>query len=379
MKRYDFHTPFRSKILKKIHLNKGSQNKKVYHFVLDISDSNIIYNVGDSAAILPENDPNIVEKCIALLDVKTDFLIEDKRTNKKNNIFSFLQKKANISKVSAAVLRLISHNHKNEKKKKVIDDLLKNKEEMKKYLLKYDLSEILQENIEANITANELCSKLTRLIPRYYSVSSSQAMYRDQIHLTVSEVAYSLDGKLKRGVTTNFLCNLAKENKTPIYLYMQANSNFTLPEDSNAPIIMIGPGVGIAPFVGFLQQRYLEKQKGKNWLFFGQCYEKTDFLYEDFFRKLENENKLVLTTAFSRDQKMRVYVQHRMQENAKELFNWLKNGAYLYICGDATRMAKDVDLTLLNIIKEQKNISEEEASLYIKNLRSQGRYLRDIY
>ena len=185
-------------------------------------------------------------------------------------------------------------------------------------------------------------------------------------------------GIQRNGVGTHFLCRLLELNKKNVPLYIQHSSGFTLPS-SDTPIIMIGPGTGVAPFRAFMQERLATNAKGKSWLFFGERNEKTDFFYKDFWNELEIAGNFRLDVAFSRDQQHKVYVQHKMQENAKDIFLWLQEGAYIYVCGDAHKMAKDVDHCLLSIIKEEGRFSDEEAKGYMKELKKNKRYLRDVY
>jgi sulfite reductase (NADPH) flavoprotein alpha-component len=214
------------------------------------------------------------------------------------------------------------------------------------------------------------------LLPRFYSIASSHKVTPNEIHLTVALVKYEADGNLRHGVATNYLAHIAQMHTPSVPIYLQPNHGFTLPAKHETPIIMIGPGTGVAPFRGFLFERLACQAPGKNWLFFGECNKAHDFFYENDWIKFNN---LRLTTAFSRDQEHKVYVQHKMLEHARELYEWITSGAYLYVCGDAHRMAKDVEATLHQILQEQGKMDEAGAKAFVKQLRTDKRYLRDVY
>jgi sulfite reductase (NADPH) flavoprotein alpha-component len=225
----------------------------------------------------------------------------------------------------------------------------------------------------------ELFHVLQRLTPRMYSIASSQAMHKDNVQTTVRVVRYDSHGRSRQGVASGHLGDRAGVGVTmPIFLH--ANGNFRLPEDTSAPVIMIGPGTGIAPFRAFLEERQATGQSGDNWLFFGEQREAMDFLYKDQLQEMHKDGVLThLDTAFSRDQAKKVYVQDRMQEKAAELYSWLERGAYFYVCGDATRMAKDVETALLDVIARGSNGTLEHASEYLAAMKKQKRYQRDVY
>ncbi|MBA3816418.1 MAG: sulfite reductase, partial [Parachlamydiaceae bacterium] len=211
------------------------------------------------------------------------------------------------------------------------------------------------------------------------SIASSMMAVGEQVHLTVSELQYETNGHQRHGICTHFLCQLAplKENVVPIYL--QASNGFTLPADSSTPIIMVGPGTGVAPFRAFLQERVAQGATGLNWLIFGECHQAFNFYYEDYWQELVNEGHLRLDTAFSRDQEHKIYVQHRLMEHGAEIFALLQKGAVFYVCGDAHRMAKDVDAALHYIAQKYGELDEPAAKAFIKQLKAEKRYLRDVY
>ena len=204
-------------------------------------------------------------------------------------------------------------------------------------------------------------------------------IHPDQVDLTVALTTFTHQGEQRYGVGSHFLCHLAQPLTTPILIYVQSSAHFTLPPDGNAPIIMVGPGTGVAPFRAFLQERIKQGAKGKNWLFFGERNSRFDYLYQEEWEQLQKEKKLILSLAFSRDQEEKVYVQHKMLENAPELWSLLQEGSYFYVCGDAHRMARDVEQTLEQIVRTQGQMSPEAAKAYIKEMRTQKRYLIDVY
>jgi sulfite reductase (NADPH) flavoprotein alpha-component len=217
-------------------------------------------------------------------------------------------------------------------------------------------------------------------LPRFYSISSSQRCVGEEIHLTVAPLEYESNGHKRRGVCTHYLCQLVELHDPVIPIFVQSSHGFNLPQDLHIPLVMIGPGTGVAPFRAFMQERLLHHQsKGRHWLFFGEWNRDYDFFYEEDWLEFSKQGHLRLGLAFSRDQEQKVYVQHKMWEAGEELFQWLEEGAYLYVCGDAQRMAKDVEVALQSIIQEFGKKEAQAAKEYIKHLRQQKRYLRDVY
>jgi sulfite reductase (NADPH) flavoprotein alpha-component len=213
-----------------------------------------------------------------------------------------------------------------------------------------------------------------------YSIASSKKYVGDELHLTVARVRYTIDGREKRGICSHFLCDLAAENVPTVPVYLQQTRDFRLPIDDKVPIIMIGPGTGVAPFRAFMQERISKNaHSGKNWLFFGERNRATDFFYEEYWTELVSSGILRLDTAFSRDQQEKVYVQNRMWDAKEEFWKWLQDGAIIYVCGDASHMAKDVDLCLHKIVESEGKLDATGARDYVKVLRHEKRYIRDVY
>jgi sulfite reductase (NADPH) flavoprotein alpha-component len=211
-----------------------------------------------------------------------------------------------------------------------------------------------------------------------YSIASSQTTVESEVHLTLANVAYEYEGEDRWGVTSNFLSQLAEGDKLPIFI--EENTRFRLPADNSRDVIMVGPGTGIAPFRAFVQERSVNDATGRNWLFFGNPHFSSDFLYQtEWQRALQDGDLNRLDLAFSRDQADKVYVQHKLLEQAADVYDWLQGGAHLYVCGDATRMAKDVHQALLRIAQDEGGLDETQAKEWLDDLAAQGRYARDVY
>ena len=373
--------PFIAKIKERKRLSKIGSKKSTHYISLDISGSNIHYNVGDSIGIYPINDPQLIEWTLKAMNATGDELVTDKHGENSRPLKVFLKEKANITEFSKNFLKEIAKKQNDPIKKAKLESffLEDQKEALKEFLLAYELWHVLEENKEAAFEIQELCNLLMPLLPRLYSISSSKNAVGNEVHLTVAMLEYESNQLLRRGVCTHYLCNLAPLNDPVVPIYIHPHNGFTIPENENTPMIMIGPGTGIAPFRAFLQERMHKQSKGKNWLIFGEWNRNFDFFYEDYWNELVASDQLRLHSAFSRDEAHKVYVQHRMLENGQEIFDWLQNGAHFYVCGDAKRMARDVEATLLQIISEFGKLDEVEAKAYLKELRVNKRYLRDVY
>ena len=247
------------------------------------------------------------------------------------------------------------------------------------FLEQREYIDLIEEFPGVKLGAQELVDHLRRLMPRLYSIASSPVLHPSQVHLTVAPVRYESNGRRRYGVCSTFLADRVTRRKTSIPVFV-AESHFGLPEDSTKDIIMVGPGTGVAPFRAFTQERVATQATGRNWLFFGDQHEATDYLYAEEWKNLLTAGKLArVDLAFSRDQARKVYVQDRMREAAAELWSWIKGGAYFYVCGDAHRMAKDVDLALHQIISEQGGLDVAQAAEYVKLMKKEKRYQRDVY
>jgi sulfite reductase (NADPH) flavoprotein alpha-component len=252
------------------------------------------------------------------------------------------------------------------------------REDLRKWLWGREIIDLLLENPGPKPSPKEFVSILKKLAPRVYSISSSPKAHAGQVHLTVSVVRHHSHGRVRKGVASTFLADRAAEIQVPVFV--QSAPGFRLPANGDAPVIMVGPGTGIAPFRAFLHERRAIGAKGRNWLFFGEQRAATDFYYRDELVKMFSDGHLTrLSTAFSRDQAEKIYVQHRMLENAAELWSWLESGAQVYVCGDASRMAKDVEDALHKIIETAGGKSADDAKAYVARLKADKRYQRDVY
>jgi sulfite reductase (NADPH) flavoprotein alpha-component len=298
------------------------------------------------------------------------------RTKETLSLKVFLSEKVNLPRLTSGFIKVIAQALPYNTKLK---ELLADKTSLLEYCHSHDTIDLLTEFRTTKLPLQELCEQFSPLLPRFYSIASSPKHNPEEIHLTVGLTSYEHRGVIRHGVASHFLCHLAQEQTTPIPSYIQATPHFTLPKDPKAPIIMVGPGTGVAPFRGFLQERLALDSPGKNWLFFGERNRHSDFFYEDFWQSLVAQKKLQLDAVFSRDQEKKIYVQHKLLEQGQEIWQWLQEGAFFYICGDADPMAKDVEAALVTITERYGNFSEHEARKYLKHLRAEKRLLVDVY
>lgn len=371
---YSRTNPFHARIKERSVLNREGSSKKTFHITLESDCKSLPFQVGDSVAVFPENEPKLVSALLHSLQLTGSEELFDPRAKNTVPVVDYLRYKANLSKCTSSFLKLMK-----ERGAKELEELLapENKNRLTECLQTHHLGDLLRIFKGSKLSVQDLTSLLP-LMPRFYSIASSPHMFPDEIHLTVASLTFSAHGETRHGVGSHFLCQMANVNETPIPLYVQPSNGFSLP-DPDASMIMIGPGTGIAPFRAFLQERVALQHKGRNWLFFGERNRASDFYYSEFFLELVKQDRLRLDLAFSRDQAEKVYVQHKLWEERASLFDWLQNGAYLYVCGDAEKMAKDVDLTLQRIVQDQGNMGEEDARNWLKKLRQSKHYLQDVY
>jgi sulfite reductase (NADPH) flavoprotein alpha-component len=369
---------YKAKIKQRILLNKKGSVKNTYQIVFDIKGLDLQFSPGDCLGVIPENDPKIVNLCINHMQAKPEDLITSTRTNTIFPLEEFLLKKANISKIRPKLLKLLHKKASCSLIKEKLSYLLQkeNKELLNNYLENHELWDILKEFYSENIPAEEICSQLLPLLPRLYSISSSQIAHPNEIHLTVTYLTYITSNHRRYGVTSHYLCSSTEKD---INIYIHKTPHFCLPKDTESSIIMIGTGSGIAPYISFMEQKYCNKDTGKNWLFFGECNKDFDFYYEDVLTKLEKNDFLKITTAFSRDQKEKIYVQNRLDQNGKEIWQWIQNNGYIYVCGNASTMAKNIDIALLKIFQNYGFMTKDQAKQYLYSLLDNKHYLKDVY
>jgi sulfite reductase (NADPH) flavoprotein alpha-component len=378
---YDKHNPFFARITNRFSLCKAGSQKNTQHIVLSTEGSGLRYGVGDSVAIFSTHDPVLVERTLQAMKAKGCETITDKQTSVAWKLQEYLERKANITNISRKLIVEVAKKQTDPLKKSALEALLSEdgKIALKEYQHSHELWDLLMENQEVSFTPEELCGLLMPLLPRFYSIASSMKYVGEELHLTVAMLKYNTNSHERLGVCTHYLCNLAPLNEPCVPIYIQPHHGFTLPEDPSASIIMVGPGTGVAPFRAFLQERMAVNAPGKNWLFFGERNRGTDYFYEEFWEHLASQGKLRIDLAFSRDQDHKVYVQHRLLEKGAEIFDWISNGAYLYVCGDAHHMARDVDAALQKIVELHGRMDEGAAKAYIKQLRNDKRFLKDVY
>lgn len=374
-------SPFLARIKERFDLCASCPDKNTYHIALDIKGSGITYNVGDCVGVCPVNDPVLVARTLEALSADGSEMITDKRSGEMQTFEAYLKIGANLTDINRKFLKEVAERQTNSAKKDSLEKMLlpEGKEQLKSYLFGRHYWDVLKEHHEVTFTAAEFSECLMPLLPRYYSIASSQAVNPDEVHLTIKVLTYEAHGHERKGVCTHYLCSMTNIEEAVVPLFIHPHKGFTVPEDPTAPMIMIGPGTGVAPFRAFMQERIATGASGKHWLFFGEWRQTHNYLYADYWTELEKQGLLRLSLAFSRDQEEKIYVQHRLLEHGQEIYRWLQEGAYLYVCGDAQYMAKDVEASLKQIIQANGNCSEEEAGAYIKALRKEKRYLRDVY
>jgi len=355
---------------------EGSE-KETRHFEISLKDSGLEYECGDSIGVLPTNCPNLVEDLIKALHATGDEPVPTPSKETKPLRQALLEDYA-ITQPDKKFLKAIEERaDATPTLSEMLHDPLR-KNDLNDYLWGLEIIDFLHDHPSAKFTAEEFVGVLRKLQPRLYSIASSLKVHPEEVHLTIASVRYESNGRQRKGVASTFLAERATP-ETPIPVFVHTAKGFRLPEDGDTPIIMVGPGTGIAPFRAYIEERLAVGATGKNWLFFGEQRSKSDFFYQDEFEKAVSDGALKLTTAFSRDQDHKIYVQHRLMENAAEIWKWLEEGAHFYVCGDAARMAKDVDNALHKIAENEGGKDPEAAATYIEQLKKDKRYKRDVY
>ncbi len=323
------------------------------------------YSVGDSIAVLPRHSEELVQRTLSALAATGDEMVVDGRQGDSVTLRELLTARRNITRLQKATLKLIPH-------RVNVDD----KEAVKRFAESHELWDALE---GSPVGLQPLVDTLPPILPRFYSIASSPLVSPRKVELTIAGVRYEAGGHPRAGVCTEYLCKQVEIGERGVPVYIQPSATFRLPEDGAVPIIMVGPGTGVAPFRAFMQEREARGATGRNWLFFGDRNRATDYLYEAEWERWQKMGLLRLSLAFSRDQVEKVYVQQRMREQGADVWTWLEQGAYLYVCGNADRMAPDVEAALLEVIALHGARTPEAARLYLKELRVAGRYLRDVY
>jgi sulfite reductase (NADPH) flavoprotein alpha-component len=379
---YSRKNPYLAELIVHEKLTRPGSEKDTQHFVLSLGNSGLTYTPGDSLAVFARNSPELVDELIALLGFDAQAVVKnshgESKTLKKALFEDYILNRAN-RKVMSGLAEQIDQGEQRNRLMEIVD----NADELSEYIYSRDYVDILKEFNEARFdTPEAFLEQLSPVVPRLYSIASSLQAHPGEAHLCISIVRFETRGREKKGLASGFFADHAELFQKNIPVYVQESRSFRLPADKSKDIIMVGPGTGIAPFRAFLEQRALDGATGRNWLFFGEQHHTTDFLYgEEFLARQANGTLQRLDLAFSRDQANKIYVQHRMLENAKELWAWLQGGAYFYVCGDAKRMAKDVHQTLINIAQTEGGMAPDKAAEYVNTtlMRTERRYLRDVY
>ena len=369
---YTKKAPFKASLIESLKITGRDSVKDIRHIEISLEDSGITYQPGDALGVWFKNAPSLVSELISLLSLdgnaevvvaESSMPLSEALTSKLELTLSY----PNFIKSYQAATGSES-----------LAALMEDKAQLRTYMAERQIIDIVRDH-QGSLTAQQLVDALRPLTPRLYSIASSQAEVEEEVHLTVAHVDYEAFGHRHQGGASGFLCEYLEENGE-VDVFVENNDNFRLPADPNTPVIMVGPGTGIAPFRAFMQERDAQDAEGKNWLFFGNPHFTQDFLYQVEWQGYVKDGLLdKITLAFSRDQEEKVYVQHRLLENGKEVYEWLEQGAHFYVCGDAMHMAKDVENALITIVQEHGGKSEADAKAYIIELRKAKRYQKDVY
>lgn len=376
---YNRKNPCLAHLQRAIKLSKDGSEKDTRHFEIDLTGSGMTFEPGDSLALLPTNDPALVEEVLAALKFTGDESVND-LDNKPTTVRAALTSSCAITIPDKKFLQALA-----DKAGSAAADLTallapERKEDLGKYLWGREVIDFLLEFPQVKFEPQEFVSTQKKVQIRLYSIASSLKANPEQVHLTVATVRYTSFGRARKGVCSTFLAErVTAETVLPTFINPGKAFRLPAPED-DTPIIMCGPGTGIAPFRAFVQERAATSAKGKAWLFFGEIRRSTDFFYEEEWDSYLKSGTLTrLDTAFSRDQERKIYVQHRIAEAAKDLYDWLEHGAIFYVCGDASRMAVDVDKALHEAIQTAGGKTPEQAAEYVEKMKQDKRYRRDVY
>ncbi|MEK3812296.1 assimilatory sulfite reductase (NADPH) flavoprotein subunit [Bacillus sp. FSL R7-0685] len=374
---YSRTNPFRAEVLENLNLNGRGSNKETRHVELSLEGSGLTYEPGDSLGVYPENDPELVELLLKEMNWDPEEIVTLNKQGDVRPLKEALISHYEITVLTKPLLEQAAQLTGNDELRELLAP--GNEENVKAYIEGRDLLDLVRDYGPFSVSAQEFVSILRKMPARLYSIASSLSANPDEVHLTIGAVRYDAHGRERKGVCS-ILCAERLQPGDTLPVYVQHNQNFKLPKDPETPIIMVGPGTGVAPFRSFMQEREETGAEGKAWMFFGDQHFVTDFLYQTEWQNWLKDGVLTkMDVAFSRDTEEKVYVQHRMLEHSAELFEWLQEGAAVYICGDEKHMAHDVHNTLLEIIEKEGNMSREEAEAYLADMQQQKRYQRDVY
>lgn len=370
--KYNKANPFPATLITNQRITAKDAEKDVRHLEFDLSGSDLSYQSGDVLGVYFENDPALVNEILTVLSLSAEeqVTLQDKTLP----LATALQTQFELTQNTAAFVKhyaaLANHTE--------LNAIVTDSEQLQNFVQNTPLVDVIN-SYPAALSADQLLALLRPLTPRLYSIASAQSEVGEEVHLSVGVVRYDYNGKARAGAASSYLADRVEEDGQ-VRIFVEHNDNFKLPQDSSKPIIMIGSGTGIAPFRSFVQQRATDEAEGKNWLIFGNQHFASDFLYQTEWQQFAKDSFLhKYSFAWSRDQEQKIYVQDKIREEAETLWQWLQQGAYLYVCGDASRMAKDVNQALLDVIAQQGNLNADEAEEYLDNLREEKRYQRDVY
>lgn len=369
---YTKKSPYTATLLESQKITGRDSVKDIRHIEISLEDSGIQYRPGDALGVWFKNDEQLADELISLLELDGNAAVT--LSNDSDTLKNVLVEKLELTQSYPSFVTAYAEYANNVELNAVLED----KSVLRAFLAERQIIDVVRQ-YPAKLSAQQLVDALRGMTPRLYSIASSQAEVEDEVHLTVALVEYEAHDHAHQGGASSFL-STRLDAGGEVKVFVERNDNFRLPDDGNTPVIMIGPGTGIAPFRAFMQQREAEEASGENWLFFGNPNYTQDFLYQTEWQRFVKDgvvNKVSL--AFSRDQEQKVYVQHRMLEQGAELYQWLEQGAHVYVCGDANHMAKDVQDALVKIVIEHGDKSEEQAEQYISDLRRAKRYQKDVY
>jgi sulfite reductase (NADPH) flavoprotein alpha-component len=373
---YSKQNPFTAEFSLSQKITGRDSAKDVRHIEIDLGDSGLTYQVGDALGVWFENDTNLVAELVAALSLTGEEKVKLKVDGSAQvlTLTDALTTQLEITQTAPAFIEFwakISGD-------KALTAIAADKNTAREYAGQHQIIEVVNA-AKTEIDAQFFVEALRKITPRLYSIASAQAEVEEEVHLTVGVVSYEANGDTRTGGASGFLTERLEEGQK-VRVFVEHNDNFRLPQSDDTPVIMIGPGTGVAPFRAFMQEREARDATGDNWMFFGDQTFTQDFLYQVEWQNYLKSGLLTrMDVAFSRDQAQKVYVQDRLKEQASDVFAWLERGAHLYICGDANRMAKDVHQTLNEIIQEHGKLTAEQAEDYLKSLRSSKRYQKDVY
>ena len=378
---FEKNNPFAASLIDRHRLSAPASQKDTQHFSVSLAGSGLTYACGDSLGVFPVNNPSAVTGLLKAAGFSGDEPVTLPKDTTSICLREALSKRLALNGPTYKFVQLLHDRTVDEVQKAQLAALLAeaDPEKKKAWIEQREYIDLFAEFTAARLQAQELIELMRKLMPRLYSISSAPSKFPNEIHLTIAVVRYETNGRKREGVCSTYLAERARLGQADLPVFV-AESHFGLPEDDTVPVIMVGPGTGVAPFRSFVMDRATRGAKGRNWLFFGDQRKEHDFLYADEWAEYLQSGVLTrLDTAFSRDQATKVYVQDRMRENAAELWRWISEGAYFYVCGDAKRMAKDVDAALHTLVAEQGKMTPEAAVDWVKQFKKDGRYQRDVY